>query len=278
MKEVQAVFPPVRKTGGILLAGLVLGAALVPGLAEADPLKLTYTGYLASMPILDMTTAINTPAASNGAGIGDGPYRIDAAIDTTGNFDMLSPFHATLSGQGAISAAQAKPSQFQMNAKTRQRQETITITYDKDGKATIVADPTPKPSRLAARQADAANSMDPASAVVALTALMNQQQGCGGPYPVFDGTRRYNVTMQSLGRETLAPMAQSAYQGPALKCQATLVPAGNPDGKDAKISKMHTDSALFWLAPAAGKKMSIPVRISAHNSYGEMILDLVKVE
>jgi hypothetical protein len=259
------------RAAGVTIAGLLV--ALAPAAAAARQAQLSYVGYLAGAPVLRLETNITMP---EGAKPGDGAYFVSADISTLGNLALLYPFSQTVQANGALKGGKARPSQYQSTMRVLSRQQSVILTYAPDGAVGIEAVPLTRQAQLAQQQGYANGTMDPASLVVAVASLFARTGSCNGHYQLFDGARRYDLTLAQGSYTDLVQMPNSYYAGSATECSATpqLVAGFQQSALNANL---YPQSATLWLAPAIASFPTVPVRILARSGFGEMTLDLVKV-
>ncbi len=258
-----------------LIAAALVSLAGDPGPARAaKPVQLTYAGYMAGLPVFTLSTTVTLPA---GAVPGNGAYSISANGATAGNFKLLYPYAANIAASGALKNQKAAPNQFSSVSHVMGRQEAVTLTYGAGGKVGIDARPLTRQAQEASAQGFANGTMDPASAIVAMVANFAKTHQCNGTYKLFDGVRRYDLTLAQAGFVDLNPLQQSYYDGSATECRAEpqLI---NGFSNAAQQSQFYPQSARLWLAPAVTGLPAIPVRIEAQNALGLMVLDLVDVQ
>jgi hypothetical protein len=266
------------RIGFSLALGLgVLGS--LGGLARAaEPVTLTYTGYMAGLPVFSLTATVELPAGQ-GVGLvpGSGRYSLNADAATIGNFRLLYPYRATMVSTGNLAGATAAPKQFRSVADIVGKQEAVTLTYGKGGHVAIDAVPMTRQAQDAQARGFAHGTIDPASAVVAAVASFADTHQCSGTYKLFDGVRRYDLTLAQGGFADIAPLAQSYYDGSATECVATstLLEGFAPA---AAQSQFYPRSARLFMAPAIPGLPAVPVRIEAQNALGVMTLDLTGVQ
>jgi hypothetical protein len=259
-----------RWLGGPAAAGLL--AILAPA-AMASQAQLSFVGYLAGAPVLSLEASITVPEGTKPA---DGAYFISADIATIGNLALLYPFTQTLQANGALKGGQANPSQYQSTMRVLSRQESVILTYAPNGTVGIEAVPLTRQAQMAREQGYANGTMDPASLVVAVANLFARTGSCAGQYQLFDGARRYDLTLSQGGYADLNEMPNSYYAGSATECIATSqLVAGFQ--KSALNANLYPQSAKLWLAPAIAGFPTVPVRILARSAFGDMTLELVKV-
>ncbi len=264
--------------GASLLARLVglsvLGwlAAMVPA-AAANQVQLGYVGYIAGAPVLTLNANITVP---EGARPGDGAYAISADIATMGNLAVLYPYTQSVEAAGALKSGKARPTTYQSTLRVWNRQESVTLRYSPNGAVGIEAIPLTRQAQMAQQQGYAQGTMDPASLVVAVASLFANAGSCNGQYQLFDGARRYDLTLTQGGYADLTGTPNSYYDGSATECTATPeLMAGFQ--QSALNAGLYPQSARLWMAPAIAGFPTVPVRILAQSAFGEVTLELVKV-
>jgi hypothetical protein len=259
------------RAAGSALAGLLAGFA--PAAAEANQAQLSYVGYLAGAPVLNLEASLTVP---EGAKPADGPYFISADIATVGNLALLYPFTQKLQANGALKSGKPSPSVYQSTIRIYSRQESVMLSYAPNGAVGIEAVPLTRQAQMARDQGYANGTMDPASLVVAVASLFARTGTCNGQYQLFDGARRYDLTLSQGGYTDLAEMPTSYYAGSATECTATpqLVAGFQQSALNANL---YPQSAKLWMAPAIAGFPTVPVRILARSAFGDMTLELVKV-
>jgi hypothetical protein len=244
--------------------------------AAAKPVTLTYLAYLAGFPVLSMTAQTDLPVGADGKS-DDGIYGLQADIVTQGSLATLYPYRMTVSANGRLAGGQAKPTQFHSEGQIMSKTESVTLTYGTSGKVDIKAVPLTRQAQEAAAQGTADGTIDPASMILAVIASYAQKQSCTGRYKLFDGTRRYDLSVTEVGDGNVRMYKRSYYQGPAVECQA--VPQLIQGFAQLAVeSKLYPQSANIWLAPAVKGMPAVPVRIETQNALGKMVFDLVGVQ
>ena len=257
----------------------VIGFGAAPASAAAQQTTLTYLGYLAGVPVFNLRATVTVPVSGSGATAApeNGVYQINAQMGTTGNLALLYPYQAEMQANGRMSVGRPSPKQFTSNQSIWQKQETVTLNYDGAGDVSITANPLTQLGKQVVQSGNANNTMDPASAVLALVGAFSARNACGGSYAVFDGVRRYDITVEQAGKANVSMLQQSFYQGPAMECHAAPRLVGGFQ-QAAVQNQLYPQSARLWLARPMTNFPAVPVRISAQNALGEMVLDLVNMQ
>jgi hypothetical protein len=258
------------------LAAVTLAVWLATGLApvaSANQAQLGYVGYIAGAPVLNLRANITVP---EGVRPGDGAYKVTADIATIGNLAVLYPFTQSVQAAGALRGGKARPATYTSTMRIWSRQEAVTLTYAPNGAVGIQAAPLTRQAQMAQQQGYANGTIDPASLVIAVAALFANAGSCEGRYQLFDGARRYDLTLAQGGYADLDAMPNSFYAGSATECTATpqLVAGFQQSALNANL---YPQSATLWMAPAIAGFPTVPVRILARSAFGEMTLELVEV-
>ena len=257
-----------------LVAPAVLAWLMASGPAlAASQAQLAYVGYISGAPVLNLKAGISVP---EGTKPHDGAYRITADIATIGNLAVLYPFTQSVQATGALKGGKARPAKYQSTIRIWNRQERVALTYAPSGAVAIEAVPMTRQAQLAQQQGYAKGTIDPASLVVAVASLFANAGRCKGQYQLFDGARRYDLALAQGGYADLDGMPNSYYVGSATECTATpqLVAGFQQSALNANL---YPQSAKLWMAPAIPGFPTVPVRILAQSTFGEIVLELVEV-
>ena len=260
-----------RALGAVTVAALAAMVLATP--ASAGQAQLSYVGYLGGAPVLTLNTTIAVPA---GVKPGNGAYSIAAELATSGNLALLYPYSQSLQATGALNGGATKPKHYQSTMHILNKQESVTLSYAANGAVGIEAVPLTRQAQQAQQQGYANGTIDPASLVIAVAATFAKSGSCDGVHQVFDGARRYDLTLKQNAYADLDAMPNSYYAGSATECVATpeLVAGFQQSALNASL---YPQSATLWMAPALQDFPAVPVRILAQSAFGEMTLELVNV-
>lgn len=255
------------------LAMAFLALAPAPAQAVQNAAHLTYVGYLGGAPVLSLTANIAVPQGTKPA---EGGYVVTADMATTGNLALLYPFTQSLKASGALTGHKPQPASYRSDMRIWNKQQSVALTYGANGTVAIQAVPMTRQAQQAQAQGYANGTMDPASLVVAVATAFARTGNCAGRYALFDGARRYDLVLEQGGFADLDPIGASYYAGSATECTATSeLVAGFQ--QSAMSADLYPQSAQLWMAPAIAGFPSVPVRIVARSSFGEMTLELTQV-
>jgi hypothetical protein len=105
---------------------------------------------------------------------------------------------------------------------------------------------------------------------------------CHGSFPVFDGKRRYNLTLYGGGPDEIRKSDYSVFSGKALKCFLKVEPVAGFVKKDEKRGFMavqnHTlarkKPPTIWFAQVEKDGPTVPVRMEINSAYGAAVAHL----
>lgn len=126
------------------------------------------------------------------------------------------------------------------------------------------------------------HAVDLLTGTLAMLQSANSQGKCEGSFPVFDGKRRFNITLKDDGTEVLPKSRYSTFQGEAMRCILKVEPVAGFKEKDKKRGWMavqnHTEERhklpTLWLAPMAEGGQIVPVRMEIASAYGTVVAHL----
>lgn len=264
---------PTRTFAIRLAAVACLALAAGPAAAKQNAAHLTYVGYLGGAPVFSLQANIAVPEGTKPA---DGGYIVAADMMTTGNLALLYPYTQSLKASGALQGHRPHPASYRSDLRIWNKRESVALTYGANGRVAIEAVPLTRQAQQAQQQGYANGTMDPVSLVVAVATAFAQTGNCAGRYALFDGARRYDLILEQGGYADLDPLGASYYAGSATECNATpeLVAGFQQSALNANL---YPQSAKLWMAPAIAGFPSVPVRIVAQSSFGEMTLELTDV-
>lgn len=200
----------------LLLAGLMVPQAAWAAGGEAvdetgtptATLELTYTLYIGGISLgkVDLNARVQ----------GDG-YKAVSKLETSGVVNTVWRSKIEASSSGMLNGGQVGPAaydSFSLNGANPQRRE-VSLSYG-----------GPVPEVKSNRNIDPLDdnlkksTLDPVSAMVSLVTGFEsmRQKPCTQVAPVFDGRRRYDVTM-SFVRNTDVKMDNGLYSGPVQQCR-----------------------------------------------------------
>ena len=254
-----------RLSFGLLISLLWAGApaAKAAPAQSYETLSIVYRGSLLGIGI--MHTQI-------GASIGEKTYAIEAQFRTAGLVAMIKSFTIKAGAQGL---AGLRPTAYWHQENDGHKNRRLEITYGPQNVSLTVTPPLSSMGAPPATQIQRREALDPLSALLALATLPPNDQGvrCTGTIKVFDGKKRYDLRLHSLGQ---AKVRTRAYKGTAEHCTVFYVPIAGFDADDKENKDAYEKPVHMWLASAQGGH-AVPVRFAIGGGLGKIVIEARRI-
>lgn len=263
----------------IACAGLLLTAGSARA-TEAPPLAgrvmdLSYEVYLGGMHIFSMD--VDMALRPDG-------YSVAAAGGTRGMIGWIYKWDIKAAAEGSDEAGAIRPRLYQSATDWQKNPRSTRVAFAAKGSYDVQRTPaeppdpdddTEMPSQLPE------NTVDPLSLAVAATRALAANGQCAQTLPVFDGKRRYDLTIKDLGEAKIPPNRYSIYHGPATRCGFTMQRISGFNKKYSRSRQWDQDSdapPTIWMAQVHEAVPPVPVRYEGAIALGNMVIHLTKAE
>jgi hypothetical protein len=249
----------------------VLTLLLPPGaaaVAEAPaPLVLHYEAYAAGIPVLTLDFRLaEQPAA----------YEVSGFIKAVGILRLFSSYTLNTESRGGIAADDLHPAHHDTASGSRGRERHVRLDYRGDGTVSAVLNPPEDPGRPVPSARQIIGTVDPLTAILAMSRSFRQTGRCGVTVPVFDGRRRYDLVLTDEGAEPVGAAAGDAYRGVARRCHVDMVKiAGFSWDRDYSP---HTNHGRVWIAEPRPGAPPLPVRLDFASDWGPITVKILRVD
>jgi hypothetical protein len=277
----------IKKSVSCLLFALPLvagGAAhaeftrvsLTNEIPQQRKVDLKYDVYAGGFKALNATLAMDVDAKA---------YDMALKAETEGFIGDMFPWKASYTTSGHADK-NGTPVPVQHLAKSSWKKSTKVTEMDYDPNGTLLKTTTQEGSKTTVnRDIDPAMSDDTVDMLTGtLMMLQNAKntQKCEGTFPVFDGKRRFNITMQDDGTDTILKNKYSSFDGEAIRCTLKIEPVAGFKKKDQKRGWLavqnHTEERkkppTLWLAKIDGTGPMVPVKMEIASAYGAVVAHL----
>ena len=172
---------------------------------------------------------------------------------------------------GTLAKDRALPALFEADVKTDVEIDKIRMELDAAGVTDLVVDPPflpAKKERVPITDTHRKGVVDPLSAGLVIVTGSDdplKPQSCQGRIPVFDGRRRFDVSLNFMRVDTVK--AESGYQGPGIVCSARLVPIAGHRIDSASLHAMEVT-----LVPLTGTRILVPFKASIPTLVGAVAI------
>jgi uncharacterized protein DUF3108 len=213
--------------------------------------------------------------------IGSAEYTTSASGRASGVLRVLVSGEGSVSTHGAIVDGRLVPASFTSSTTREDEKADVKMTLDGGTVKDLTAQvSTTGEERVPVTEAHRKGIIDP------LTALLVQVGGsgevvaaeaCQRTLPIFDGRRRYDLTLSFKRIDTVK--AAKGYAGPAVVCGIAFKPlAGHRPGSPLVKYLADGRDIELTLAPIAGTRVLAPFRLSIANMLGNMVVEATEFE
>jgi len=245
-------------------------AALWPALAAADDptvLRLRYDAHIGGIRVLSIATE---------ARYDDQAYSLEVAARTVGIVGWVGEWKGESLTRGGVIGSALRPSSHRADSTWRGEARVVELSYGTDGSVTTRVEPPPeKDNREKVPEAMTKGTIDTLTAIVALVRRFGQDGQCAGNWKLYDGRRRFDVTIYDAGEAALEASSYNVYAGQARRCRiVSRRVAGYWQGQ----ADAAEQTGYVWMASPAEGRPPVPVRAEAETGLGTLVMNLRKAE
>ena len=247
----------------LIAAACLCAHGLVATRAAATGVALDYEVRYGLFEVLEVSATTR---------LDDGRYETTSTLRTVGIVGLLFPWNASARTNGLRNRDELRPLRHRAEGTYRSARRTVALDYDPTGgihtqilppAATDYRDPVP-PGLLP-------GTIDPLTASLAAVEL-----GCHGTLRVFDGRRRYDMTLEEYAPAPV-PSERGVYQGTARHCRATIAPLAGFWRPTAQADERPTHLD-FWVATPRPDLLAVPVYLELSAPRGTLGVHLTRAE
>lgn len=261
-------------------AAVVLASALSPAAARAAEraaartLDLTYDVYLGGLHIftfdVDMTLQPDR-------------YRVAAEGATQGMVGWMYGWQTSLSAEGRERNGRIAPERYDAESNWQGNQRTVQLGFAGDGGYELERTPPPEPDpdvEGGLPETLPEGTVDPLSLAVAASQALVETGRCDQTVPVFDGQRRYDLTLTQIDEATLPASEYSVYQGRAVRCGISMkrISGFRKSWKSKRQWDAPTSAPTLWVAAIRPDLPPVPVRYDGAIALGNIVIHLTKAD
>ena len=261
-------------------AGLALAVSLWSAPAQAAEavaartLDLTYDVYLGGLHIftfdVDMTLQLDR-------------YRVTAEGGTQGMIGWLYGWQTKLAAEGLDRNGRIAPQRYDAESNWQGNLRTVQLGFGEDGRYDLQQTPPPEPDpdiegSLPETLPD--GTVDPLSLAVAASRALAENGHCDQTLPVFDGRRRYDLTLTHVDEATLPPNAYSIYQGPVVRCSFSMkrISGFRKSWQSKRQPDAGSSVPTIWMAAIQPDLPPVPVRYDGAIALGNIVIHLTRAD
>jgi hypothetical protein len=261
---------------GLALASAVSssGPARAADDASARTLDLTYDVYLGGLHIfafdVDMTLQPDH-------------YRVTAEGATQGVIGWLYEWRTKLAAEGSDRNGRIEARHYAIDSNWQGNRRTVDLGFAGDGRYELRRTPPPEPDpdiEGGLPETLPEGTLDPLSLAVAASRVLMETGRCDQTVPVFDGQRRYDLTLKHIDESTLPPSEYSIYQGPAVRCGVGMkrISGFRKSWKSKRQWDAPSSAPTIWVAAIRPDLPPVPVRYDGAIMLGNIVIHLTKAD
>ena len=230
----------------------VAAMGLLPIPAVAAETHLSFAAFAAGLNVLNVEATLELNPAD---------YRIQFVTRTAGAFGLVVRGEMQTTVNGVTTARGVVPSRSYSYGTFRGVTRRTQIDYPGGQPQVRALEPLVDPDRDPVPVEMTRDTMDPESAMAGLMYRVNATGRCEGSARLFDGRRLSEVRAVTAGTETLPDSSDSAFTGPALRCdfEGRQLAGFMHDASEAELKRVQRGSA--WFASLAPGRPAVPVRM-----------------
>lgn len=281
---------PLAKMLSVASGGLVLGAllmcsgqvraaslengesasALQSTAVNPTPVSATYDIYFGGFHVL--TADAQWERSARG-------YQIAGEAETQGMIGWLNPWKGNTESRGRLADGKVIPQSFVSHGTSSKGDKLVRLSYDPQGELSdsIVQPEQDGEDRYPLPPDAAEDTLDPLSVIAGLSEILRKTGRCEGKFPVFDGRKRYDLTVSDAGVKQLEPTDYSIYAGPAHGCRLDYTMLGGQRVERNKYAETARERIVWVARPMEGAPL-IPVRLEIDTAYGTVMGHLTGFE
>jgi hypothetical protein len=201
-------------------------------------------------------------------------YHLIGQGRTRGILELLFPWQGRARTEGLLSGETRLPLIHQHEGTWKEKSRWTRVEWDGTAAPRTEARPPPDPEEVTpVPEASTVGTSDPFTALLAVLDRLPATGRCEAEASVWDGRRRYDLTISHLGEKTLVADRPWAYAGPAIGCALGYERIGGfwrerPDWRDPEEDA--PGRRVVWVAEIAPERWVV-VRAELETSYGTVV-------
>lgn len=251
---------------------LVLAAA-APAIASAPPpfavspsaLVLHYDLYASGIPVMNLDVTLDEVS---------GTYDMVGQFRASGLFGLLSAYTQHTASHGVVAAGEVRPAVYDTESVFHGGDRRAHLDYPGDGRVVAALNPPEDPAKPAPSPQQITGTVDPLTAILAMSHAIARAGNCATSTQVYDGRRRYDLVLADAGPQRIEP--SSAYAGMARRCTVDMVKiAGFSFDRGHAPPVNH---GTLWIAAPRPGALPLPVRLDFASDWGWISVRLAQAD
>ncbi|MDE2184743.1 MAG: DUF3108 domain-containing protein [Alphaproteobacteria bacterium] len=205
--------------------------------------------------------------------IGD-RYHVVSNLETSGVVNAFWQSQIQATSNGTLTDHLLQPSLYDSfyTGHSANHQE-VSLTYEDGNPIRLYANPPYSTTGYEVKPDEKKGTFDPLSAVIYISSGVGADANnpCSVKAPVFDGRRRYNITLTKVKVDNVN-MDNGLYKGPAFVCSVEYKQVAGYKPRVLKDANFPSITAWVATFPSAipGRRFAVPLKVWADSQYGRI--------
>ena len=274
----------------LLFMCCLTGQAHAEQLPNVKSLKLSYSVYVGGIHAMNGVIGFTKAA---------GTYNINLTTGTQGFLRRLAPWDAEVSSRGRFAkAAVLRPSIGNVMTKWDNKPYHVGFAYNRNKIKALFNPPEGDGNNEHVPEEMKQGALDPLSGVLQVISNTTYNSECNQNVPIYDGHRRFDLSLSNSGHEDLDGEGYSVFTGTAQRCIVDFkMLAGSrkdregshfwQDGTDNNANQGNVNGRFcnssrppvyIFLGKVRDDLPEIPVRAETSTVFGGIVVHLTRVE
>ena len=240
------------------------------GEAKSKTIVADYTFYFGGFTILQAKTTIELRRKS---------YKVVSKSKTDGLLNVFYEWSGQATSKGNFLEWRPVPSLHQNFGKRAGNVRKTVLSYESNGEI-VSSDIQPPPDLsevFPIPRGLLKETIDPLTAIVQINRRLERGMACNATFPVFDGRRRYDLTLADRGELTLKQTPFSVFQGKALVCAINANMLGGHKREKSKYTTTSGEKLVYVGRPLKDGPL-VPVGLTVETAFGTLTGHLVSIK
>jgi hypothetical protein len=208
-------------------------------------------------------------------------YRVTAEGGTQGMVGWLYGWQTKAAAEGLDRNGRIEPQRYDVESNWQGTARTVQLGFAEAGRYDLQQTPPPEPDpdiegELPELLPD--GTVDPLSLAIAASRALEQNGRCDQTVPVFDGRRRYDLTLTHIDAATLPQSEYSIYQGPAVRCSFSMKRISGFRKSWKTRRPVDASPPTIWVAAIREGLPPVPVRYDGAIALGNIVIHLTRAQ
>ncbi len=247
-------------------------------------LRLSYSVYLGGLHAMDGQVGFTRSG---------GIYKIDLKTGTKGLLRKIAPWDAVVASNGHIRQAMLRPTGSKVLTYWKEKPNSVIFKFNKNTISAVFDPPEGDSKNEPVPPEMKRGAIDPLSGVLQIIANITANDECTQTVPIYDGHRRFDLTLNNSGTEELDGEDYSVFTGTAERCivDFKMLAGSRKDREGSQFWQDGTDNnnlgrwgkssrppVYIFLGKVRDDLPALPVRAETSTVFGAIMVHLTKVE